>query len=143
MFLQFEDHARDLLAREPAPETVTARDRFSYLPPAGLLPVRGPVLARGFDLATFFADLASADVALIDAGSLRALLHEAASYEPTDLGQVGRLQLYLIYENLKAQEAGGAVGLAAVFASPELRYRGRARFGYGRWSLSRFAPRVI
>jgi hypothetical protein len=44
---------------------------------------------------------------------------------------------------LQAVNAGGSGPLAIVYASPALTYRGIARFGTAKWSLSRFAPRVI
>jgi hypothetical protein len=151
MFLQFQDHVRDLAARAPNPASLTVDGVFDYLPPVGLLPVRSAAVASGFDLPTFFGTHASQDVAMIDAAQLRALTHEALSHEPIDVGAVGRVQLYLVWETVLAQKNGQSVQAAAVFASPTLPYRGVARFGtsavFGfdpaRWGRSRFAPRAV
>jgi len=44
---------------------------------------------------------------------------------------------------LQAVNAGGSARLALIFASPAMRYRGVARFGPAKWSLSRFAPLIV
>ncbi len=151
MFLQFQDHVRDLAARAPNLASLTVNGVFNYLPPVGLLPVRSAAVPSGFDLPTFFGGRASQDVAMIDAAQLRALSHEALSHEPIDVAAVGRIQLYLVWETVLAQKNGRGVQAAAVFAGPTLPYRGVARFGspsvFGfdpaRWARSRFAPRVV
>lgn len=151
MFLQFEDHLQSLLPSTPT--SVAADTYFMYLPPAGILPVINDGISiatstpatPAFDMPTFFASHASADIATTDGDLLRNLFYTALDYEPIPLAQTGKLQLYLIWENLQNvnQSAAGAATLALVFASAALPYQGMARFGTAMWDLSRVAPRVI
>ena len=80
---------------------------------------------------------------MLDADQLPPLLDSSFRHEPVRLGSVGKLQLYLIWESVRAIEAGTASQLTMVFASPSLPYRGTARFGYGKWSLDRFSESII
>jgi hypothetical protein len=151
MFLQFEDHMQSLLSGAVAPENITADAYFLFLPPAGIMEVRGNAITAvttktmlgGFDLPGFFGSHASQDIATTNGNLVRELFHDALYHEPIELAKTGKIQLYLIWENLLAVNAGNNLRLAAVFASSALRYRGVARYGTAKWSLSRFAPRVI
>jgi hypothetical protein len=71
------------------------------------------------------------------------LLHEATYHEPMAVNATGKIQLYVIWENLQAVKQQQSNQLALVFASPTLHYRGVARYGYALWDVSRFAPSVI
>jgi hypothetical protein len=108
-----------------------------------MLPIVGGGQARGFDAGTFFGRHAARDVAMTDGDLLRALVHESLSHEPIDLNVAEPIQLYLIWENFRAVQAGLVGQLALAFASAALPYRGVARFGSARWNLSRFAPTPI
>jgi hypothetical protein len=151
MFLQFEGQVQSIMAGSTSLTSVAADSYFMYLPPAGILPVTangisivtGTPATPAFDLPTFFAAHASQDVATTDGDLLRQLFSTALDYEPVELTQTGEIQLYLVWENLEAVNGGASTQLALVFASPALRYQGIARFGTAKWSLSRFAPRVI
>jgi hypothetical protein len=143
MFLQFESQIEDLYGSSADPSTIFAGDRLAYLPPVGVLPIVGGSQPRGFDAATFFGSHATRDVAMTDGHLLRALVAESFSHEPIDLATADPIQLYLIWENFRAVQAGLVAQLALVFASAALPYRGVARFGNARWNLSRFAPTLI
>jgi hypothetical protein len=151
IFLQFEDQMQSIIANQSIPASVAADSYFTYLPAAGLLPVTGDGLstvtgtpaAPAFDLPGFFGTHASQDVATTDGSQMRAIFTEALDFEPIPLAQTGEIQLYLVWENLQAINGGTTAQLALVFASPAMRYRGVARFGAAKWSLSRFAPRVV
>jgi hypothetical protein len=151
MFLQFEDQVQSIIANETNLASVAADSYFRYLPPAGLLPVTGHGISTvtgmpvtpAFDMPGFFAMHASQDVATTDGSLLRELFSTALDYEPIQLAQAGEIQLYLVWENLRAVNAGVTAQLALIFVSPEMRYEGVARFGAAKWSLSRFAPRIV
>src|SRR5258705_10284620 len=53
MFLQFEDQIEDMLANEKDLGSIQAKERFAFLPPAGLLPVNPSPEADRFKLARF------------------------------------------------------------------------------------------
>jgi len=143
MFLQFADQIDDIRRNETGLASIAASQRFKSLPPAGFLPVTGPGSAGGFDPSIFFGALASRDVAMIDGDLVRSLLNEALYHEPVDLSRPDKIQLYSIFENVKAVEQGNSTQLALVFASHTLPYLGVPRFGYAKWNLSRVAPSVI
>jgi hypothetical protein len=138
MFFQFQDHSHDLAASAENVTTIAAVDHFLFLPPLGILPVRGKGSPQGFDPSQFFGVHASTDVAMLDADQLPPLLDSSFRHEPVRLGSVGKLQLYLIWESVRT-----ASQLMMVFASPSLAYRGTARFGYAKWSLDRFSEAII
>jgi hypothetical protein len=143
MFLQFQDHSHHLAGAAAEVSTIAAGDHFLFLPPLGILPVRGEGSPRGFDPSRFFGAHASVDVAMLDADQLPPLLDSSFRCEPVRLGSVEKLQLYLIWESVRAIEARSASQLMMVFASPSLPYRGTSRFGYARWSLDRFSESII
>ena len=62
MFFQFQDHSHHLAAAAANVSTIAAADHFLFLPPLGILPVRGAGSPRGFDPSRFFGAHASADV---------------------------------------------------------------------------------
>jgi hypothetical protein len=151
MFLQFEEQTQSLLATASNPAAITADAYFMFLPPAGILPVTGDGITAvtgtpslpAFDTPAFFAAHASKDIATTDGDLLREIFSSALDHDPVQLANIGEIQLYLVWENLQAVNQGAATPLAILFASPALPYRGIARFGTAKWSLSRFAPRVI
>jgi hypothetical protein len=138
MFFQFQDHSHHLAGAAADVSTIAAADHFVFLPPLGILPVRGTGSPQGFDPSQFFGAHASTDVAMLDADQLPPLLDSSFRHEPVRVGSVGKLQLYLIWESVRST----ASQLMMVFASPSLPYRGTARFGYARWSLSRFSESI-
>ena len=138
MFFQFQDHSHDLAASAENVTTIAAVDHFLFLPPLGILPVRGKGSPQGFDPSQFFRAHASTDVAMLDADQLHPLLDRSFRHEPIRLGSVGKLQLYLLWESVRT-----ASQLMMVFASPSLPYRGTARFGYAKWSLDRFSEAIL
>jgi hypothetical protein len=143
MFLQFEDQVQSILDTQNNPGLIAAESQFQILPPAGMLPISGTGSPSGFNLQTFFGAHASNDIATTNGNLLREIFHEALYHQPIELAKTGKIQLYLIWENLQAVQHGNTQQLALVFASAAMPYRGIARFGTAKWSLSRFAPRVI
>jgi hypothetical protein len=151
MILQFQDQLQSIAASGAKLSTISADSYFLFLPPAGLVQVTangvtgvstGSTL-KGFDLPAFFGPHASKDVATTDGDLLRELMGDALYHEPVQLSVVSKIQLYVIWENVEAVNAGAGSALSVLFASPAMRYRGIPRFGTADWSLSRFAPRVI
>jgi hypothetical protein len=143
VFLQFQAQIADALAAGTALPSVTAADRFAFLPPAGMVPVTGPGIVSGFDPAAFLGAQGSDELATIDAAQVRALVQESFDHDPIEVGGGERIQRYLVWENERAVRAGGAGRRALVFARRTLPYRGVARFGVARFGRSRFAPSVI
>lgn len=152
MYSQFADHIRDIRFKESNLHTITAVSRFNYLPPVGLLPVKVPVgglniknaaASTGFAPQTFFDQLGSKEVAMLDASLLRRLIQESFQHDPIDLKQDEKIRLYLLWENVKAVENGNSTQLILIFTKQTLPYSGTARFGYSEFGLSRFAEAVV
>jgi hypothetical protein len=141
MFLQFEAHATDLTLTTAA-RTMAAADSFEYLPPVGIIPIIATGSPQGFNAGAFFGEQASTRAEITDAQILRSLLHEGLLHEPIEVGAKERIQLYLLYENVRAFRQG-PTQLALVFAKDTVPYRGIARFGDAYWDLSRFAQTVM
>ncbi|HSK71888.1 MAG TPA: hypothetical protein VK892_09355 [Pyrinomonadaceae bacterium] len=152
MFSQFADHIRDIRSKEANLHTITAVSRFSYFPPVGLLPVKAPIgglnisnaaASAGFAPQTFFGQLGSKEVAMLDAPRLRRLIQESFQHDPVDLKQDKKVRLYLLWENVRAVETGSSTQLILIFTKQTLPYSGTARFGYSEFDLSRFAEAVV
>lgn len=146
MFLQFEDHIAQMRLNEPDLRAISARTHFDYLPPVGLLPVGGEGTTGGFDLRRFFGGRGSVELGMLNGNALRGLLHEALYYEPIPMNdptaEQEKIQLYLIWENVRAAEANPNTQLTLVFAAYGIPYRGVARYGYAQRDLSRFARTI-
>lgn len=142
-FLQFQEHIAALQAQAGGASSIAASAYFRYLPALGVLPTTGTGSANGFNPALFFGALASRDVGMLDADQFRVLLRESFRQEPIPLATVNKLQLYQVWENVRAVQAGAANQLVTVFASPKLPYSGVARFSYAKSSQSRFGEFVL
>ena len=143
VFLQFQNQIADALAGGAALSSVTAADRFEFLPPVGIVPITGSGATTGFDPEKFLGSRGSDELATTDAALVRALVDESFAHEPIEVAGDERIQRYVVWENQRAVEAGGVARRALVFASRTLPYRGIARFGRARFGRSRFAPSVI
>jgi hypothetical protein len=143
MFLQFQEHVADIATSGDDASKIVATDRFFYLPPVGMLPLK--IGTRpGFDVRRFFGTaMLPRDIAYTDGALLRPLLQEAFAHDPIVLASPQRLQLYFVFENIQAAVGDQSVTPVVIFASPRLPYRGVARYGSARWNQSRYAPRVI
>src|SRR5262249_46095384 len=104
---QFQDQVRQLVASGTNLSSVTASAYFRYLPPAGMLPAAWIDSPVGLDPQQFFGASGSTEVALLDGGRFRSLLHEALYHEPIDLVTAKqRIQRYWLWENALALAAG-------------------------------------
>ena len=143
VFLQFQGQIADALAAGGALASVTAADRFAFLPPVGIVPIAGAEGTGGFDADGFLGSQGSDELATTDGALVRALVEESFGHDPIEVGGDERVQRYVVWENEQAVEAGSVGRRALVFARRTLPYRGIARYGRARFGRSRFAPSVI
>lgn len=148
MFYQFADQVKDIRLNETNLHQIAAKDRFSYLPPLGVLPLKTPVggltitnssVSKGFSSQVFFDQLEPVEAAMLDAARFRRLIQESFQYDPIDLKKDEKVRLYLLWENVRAVETGSSTQLVLIFTNQTLPYSGTARFGYSKFDLSRFA----
>ena len=125
MFRQFQDQ----LVETPAIGTGTARARFAYLPPAGLL----PNMTDG-KVAQFFSGMTTRGPVYIDASAVEPLLRESFVAPAIDTTSKHAVWLYRIAQTRMANEAD-----ILLFASGHLPYRGDARFNLNHWNYANYA----
>jgi hypothetical protein len=135
--LQFQDHARDLVAG-PAPDALQALDHFRFLPPAGVLPLGGLGGSRGFRLTTFFQGLTTLPPVVIEGARVESLLTASLAYPPFDLAEKELIRLYVVRQNLQPGPAGVAPPFA-VFASGHVPFHGQARYDVARWGYANYS----
>lgn len=113
MILQFDDHIQDILLKEPkGAETIVAKQRFDYLPPAGMLPVIGspphsppgsPLSSpQGFDPSVFFQGTTSSSDFKLDNVYLRRVFHAAVYHDPIDLRSNEMIRVLAMRRNSNA-----------------------------------------
>ena len=135
MFLQFQDAIGDLRSG-PNPQTLSATSAFTFLPAAGLLPLRGTGFAQGFDLAAFFSGLTTRGPVYVNGAEVDAIIQRSFAYAPIGLTGGEVTWLYLVREN---SSAGPSVGQGyALFASGHIPYAANARFDLSEWDFSNY-----
>jgi hypothetical protein len=143
MWWQFQDHVQSIADRP----NVKALDHLTYLPPAGVLPMRetpkGGAAFDGFSVARFFDGFQVRDPIYVEGARVEHLLRSALAYPPMDLEEAGASRVIWVYrvrENDMAVDARTAgVTPYAVFATAQVPYFGEARFDVGRWDYASFA----
>jgi hypothetical protein len=143
MFQQFEDQIETIFTAESGLENIQATDRFTFLPPVGLLPMRGAGSPKGFDAGMFFGNQSSRAIATMDGASLRSLFADARDHEPIDLRSAAKVQLYVTFENLIAVRNRQSSQLAVIFASRYLTNRETARYSFASFELGCFASNFV
>ncbi len=141
MSQQFQAQVDDLLRLEPAPASIRAKDRFRYLPPAGIVPMAGSATI-GFDPLTFFSSttrgLTGADPLYIEGSRVQHLFRTAAAFPPIDLQKPEMIWAFWVRENIQAFQSNPAVAPYMVFASGHLPYLGEPRYNLSHWTYSNF-----
>jgi hypothetical protein len=135
MFLQFQDAIADLRSR-PTPQTLTASSAFTFLPAAGLLPLRGAGFSKGFDLSVFFTDLTTRGPVYVNGAEVDAIIQRSFTYAPIQLAGGEVSWLYLVRENSAAAPSGGQA--YAMFASGHIPYAANAHFNLSAWDYSNY-----
>jgi len=126
MFRQFQDEIAEL----PNLAGTVAKDRFAFLPPAGLL----PELTDG-QVASFFAGLTVRGPLHIDANCVEPLLRESFAAPAIDTDDDHAIWLYRIVQTRMADDRADIL----LFASGHLPYRGDARFNLNLWDYANYA----
>jgi hypothetical protein len=132
MFLQFTEQLREIRETEGNLGEIVASDRFSYLPPAGILPLTGASDAAGFDAQTFFAGQAVHPPVFIEGAVVEPLVRTAFDYRPISLAKKEPIRLFQVIEGASARPY-------LVFATAYVPFFGDARFDISRFDFSNFA----
>lgn len=142
-FLQFQAELADLAGGTAGPPTaVAARDRFTQLPAAGLVPLATSRWTRGFDVGVFFTGLATrpatagADPIYLPQARVEALLRRSFGYPPLDTSTGEFLWQYLVPANV---QIGQAAQPYVLFAGGHLPYEADARFDLSYFDYANYA----
>lgn len=127
---QFTDHVWELAVPPAAGDPpLAAATVLTHLPPVCVVPLRVAAGAPGLDLDAFLGLQAPANIALIDAAAVPALVEEGMAHAPVAVPGAEPVRAYLVRENAAVVAADpGNRQLVAVLASPRIPYRGRERF---------------
>jgi hypothetical protein len=139
MFQQFQEQLDDLLRKEPGAVLARATERFTFLPPAGLLPLSGSG-RRGFDSTRFFEGLTTRSrtpIPFADGARVESLLRSSLAYPPIDLSSNETLWRYVVRQN-----AQGDGQQYVLFASGYMPYAADAQFDLSRADFANFALRL-
>jgi hypothetical protein len=149
MCAQFQQHLADLIAANPAPGTLQARDHFRYLPPFGLVPLQNGVL-RGCGDTAFFNGVPRRPVPgsgqstpFIDARQIGALREAALGYTPTDLHSGEFLWIHRPWQPYQAMAQGRNVQPLLVFACALAPDFAVARFDLARYDYANYTSHTI
>lgn len=150
MLRQFHEQAEGI----PAPQraNATARERFAWLPPAGVLPMALADGTPGFSVERFFQGMTHrASVGtipgprsipaytVIEGSRARGLLDEALAHPPVGTGTDEMFWVYQVRENLQAAQAPGSrVQPYVIFTRGAVPYRGHAQFDLSHWGYATF-----
>ncbi len=140
MFLQFQSQVEDMLESGAGLSQISARNRFGFLPPVGLLPVGASGSKSTFDYGAFFNQMTFRNPIFIEGAQLRPLFQEALNYPPIDTSSEVVVWLYLVRENAQAALASAKPTQAyLVFASGHTFYRGEAHYDVHHWNFGNFS----
>lgn len=142
VFLQFEGQVEDIIQSKEKLESIEAKNYFSYLPAAGMIPISGSYLntymekngvkssakADGFNPDIFFKNVTIRTPVIIEGVKVEALMRDSLSYSPIDLARNEMMWLYLVRENLKSMEQP-----YIIFTSGHIPYQGDAKYDLARF----------
>jgi len=121
MVLQFQQQVAELVASPLTTAQLTlveAAQRFRFLPPCGLLPLREAGVGRGLAHAVFFRGLTLGPPAPLSGAKLQRVLRQALPHAPVDLASpTAQVVLWRTRDNLPA--AGMPPAPYAVFVTRE------------------------
>lgn len=139
MIAQFQDQLEQLRGDSKInPGTLEATDRFTYLPPVGVIPVLNNNFPAGFHQDLFFEGMVHRPALYIEGARLEILTRLALNYPPIELDDQVLIWIYRIRENAQASEKTGptAAQPCLVFSTGHMPCMGDPHFDVNRWNFS-------
>ena len=138
IFHQFQQQALDLVRTEANPESIIAKEHFSFLPPVGAVPLQTSFL-EGFDYLEFFKGITFRKPVYLEGARVETLLRDSWSYAPVDLSSGEMFWLYWVRENAQAIVSSSTpVETCLIFSSGQMPFVAQPRFDVARWNYSNF-----
>lgn len=124
------------------PGAIQAVNRFTYLPPAGMVALYDNGFPAGFHPDLFFEGIVHHPRAYIEGARLETLMLTALNYPPVDLGSGVMVWVYRVRENSDSKAAAAGQPAAQpylVFSSGHMPYMGDPHYDVSRWDFSNWA----
>jgi hypothetical protein len=141
MFFQFQEQITKLISILTNISSISARNYFRYLPPIGLLPMRGDEQSDGLRLASFFSGRTYRPPVYIEGARFSNLVLSSFNFPAIDLSGKELIWIYAVREN--QQQVGSPATASArpllMFASGHLPYYAESRFNINHWSYSNYS----
>ena len=146
MFLQFQEQLEGIRLGEWHPESMTAIDRFDYLPPLGLLPIWSDPASPGFDYRTFFGKWPFREPLFMDGDQFQRVLQASFIHAPIALTDTANKVMFWLFQLRENVQGVGAQPTQRrpflIFASGHIPPDAAARCDVSRWGYSNFSPVV-
>lgn len=141
MLLQFEDQIEALRLSGVPTHSIVATDNFTYLPPAGLIPISSANSLTGFTYERFFQSVTYREPVFIEGAKVEPLFRSSLSCKPIDLTSGEMVWLYRVRENMQSIDKGGISTPQPymIFASGYVPFIGDAQFDLSRWDYSNYS----
>lgn len=142
-FWQFQAQVAEM-QKDPTENlvSITATDRFRYLPSVGIIPLASNRSSNGFHLDLFFDPVVHHPVVRIEGARLGAMVRTALTYPSHDLGSSVTMWVYRVRENERASATRTLASPPqpfAIFASGHMAYMGDPHFDVNRWEFGNWA----
>ncbi len=124
------------------PGAIQAVDRFTYLPPVGMVALYANGFPAGFHPDLFFEGIVHRPSAYIEGARLATLMRTALNYPPIDLGSGVMVWVYRVRENADPKAAAAGQPAAQpylLFGSGHMPYMGDPHYDVNRWDFSNWA----
>jgi hypothetical protein len=138
---QFQDHLASLLGADPEPsalERIEALSFFSFLPAAGLVPIRAD--EADTIRPPFFRGLTYRPPVFLDGRRVGSLLSRSVLHAGLDLSDQEMLWTYRVREN--EQPPRGDRVRYLLFTGPALPFQGDPLYDAARWDYSHYGPGI-
>jgi hypothetical protein len=134
---QFQRQLEEL--RAPGAFSITARSRFRWLPPAGVVPLGLSAGDPGFSIAAFFDGFKVRKPLFVEAARARPFLRAASCYAPFDAQTSTLVWLYHVRDNRQPDASRPAAVPYVIFARGEIDYMGEPRFDVAHFDYANFS----
>ena len=131
MFLQFQDQISQMISAQSGLSTISASQYFNYLPPVGILPLKGITAADGFTYQSFFPPDTYNPPVFIPAARMEGVVRMAMTYRPINAANNEAVWLYQVVE-------GATVLPYLIFTSIFAPFQGSAQFDLSNFDFSNF-----
>ncbi len=142
-YRQFQAHINHLIKTHPAPDSIKAKDYFSYIPAVAILPLSKAGAFKGIDRNVFFEDMESSGPIVAPLTRMQSMLQDSFSYLPIKVALNELIWIYQVQENQNGYINGVVPDQEYIFYSTgNMPFYGHAQFNLSRWGFSNYEPAI-